>query len=604
MLIKALCDYYDLLSINNKILPYGYSKVNVHYVVCLTAEGKIDTIIKCQEKGETAKGKKERQAAQSVVMPQRTEKSAIESNVVEHRPQYLFGLNLSDGRLTPDDRTGKAKKSHEAFVKTNLEFLEGMDSPVVNAYRNFLKTWKPEEETKNKNLLDLGKSYDKSGFAFCLTGYSDQMLHEDPLVKEKWEQMYQDKAARDEKENTAQCAITGEQAEIARIHNKIKGIYGGHATGSVLVGFNNPSENSYGNEQSYNSNISQGVMRKYTEALNYLLVNNPHKILLDDITVVFWAMDASETCEKTLMAMLCGQFEKMDVEKTENMLKKMLEDAQKGKITEERLQFADMSGEDVEFYILGLKPNTSRISVKFIYHKRYVDLLWNIAKFQKDLQVSEKIQPVTIGRIKEELRSPKNTSERINPALLSKVFESAVYGRPYPDALLETIIRRVKADGDRGINQVRAGIIKACVNRNGKKEELGVALDKENSGQAYLCGRLFAVLERLQEDAAGRTKLNRTIRDTYFSSVMMRPAQEFPKLFSLAQHHLNKVKAPYIYKNLICEIMEKMDGEFPKILPLLEQGKFIIGYYQQYPAVYKKDTETINNETEENENVN
>lgn len=40
MLIKALCDYYDLLSINNKILPYGYSKVNVHYVVCLTAEGK------------------------------------------------------------------------------------------------------------------------------------------------------------------------------------------------------------------------------------------------------------------------------------------------------------------------------------------------------------------------------------------------------------------------------------------------------------------------------------------------------------------------------------------------------------------------------------
>ena len=68
-----------------------------------------------------------------------------------------------------------------------------------------------------------------------------------------------------------QCAITGEYATIARIHNKIKGIYGGQASGTGLVTFN-PSENSYGNEQSYNSNISENVMEKYTEALNYLLL--------------------------------------------------------------------------------------------------------------------------------------------------------------------------------------------------------------------------------------------------------------------------------------------------------------------------------------------
>ena len=67
---------------------------------------------------------------------------------------------------------------------------------------------------------------------------------------------------------TAQCAVTGEMAPIARIHGKIKGVAGGLATGAVLVGFNNPSECSYGMEQSYNSNISEAAMKKYTEALN------------------------------------------------------------------------------------------------------------------------------------------------------------------------------------------------------------------------------------------------------------------------------------------------------------------------------------------------
>ena len=57
-------------------------------------------------------------------------------------------------------------------------------------------------------------------------------------------------------DTVAQCAISGEQAAISRIHSKIKGVYGGLATGSVLIGYNNPSENSYGNDQAYNSNIS------------------------------------------------------------------------------------------------------------------------------------------------------------------------------------------------------------------------------------------------------------------------------------------------------------------------------------------------------------
>lgn len=606
MLIRALSDYYDILAAKGKILPDGYSKVNIHYVICLTPEGKIEEIIDCQEKIQikTGKGKvKETWIPRAEEMPQRTEKSGIDSNMIEHRPLYIFGLNLVEEKLTPDDRTEKARKSHDVFVKSNLEFLGEIDSPVVNAYRNFLKAWNPEEETENSKLLDLGKNYGKSGFAFCLTGYPDLLLHNDVQIRQKWDQIYRMSSVEKENGYVAQCAVSGKESEIARIHSKIKGVYGGLATGSVLIGFNNPSENSYGNEQSYNSNISQGIMKKYTEALNFLLGSSRHKILLDDVTIVFWAMDSSEGCEGLLLAMLCGQSEKMSAEQTEGMLKSMLEDGRKGKIAKERLQSLDMIDPNVEFYMLGLKPNSSRLSVKFIYRKKFADILWNIARFQEDLQVSEEFKAVPFGRIKEELRSPKSTSEKINPALLTKIFEAAIYGSRYPASLLETTVRRVKTDTDESVNRVRAGIIKACINRNYKKEEFGVALDKENCGQAYLCGRLFAVLEKLQRDASG-TKLNRTIKDAYFASASARPSIVFPKLIKLAQYHLNKVKSPGYYNRLLGEIMDKLNGEFPETLMLQDQGRFIIGYYQQYQSFFEKNEKITNSEMEENKNGN
>lgn len=616
MLIKALNDYYDLLASEGKILPEGYSKVNIHYLICLTAEGKIDRLIKYQEKQEIrdAKGKiKEKWVPRAVQMPQRTEKPGIDSNVIEHRPLYIFGLNYEDGTLTTEDKTGKARKSHQAFVEKNLEFIKDLDSPAVNAYRNFLSGWKPEEETENSELLALAKEYGKSGYAFCLTGYPDRLLQEEECIRQRWEQKCRESFENVAMDNIGQCAVSGEDAPIARIHGKIRGVYGGHATGSVLIGFNNPSENSYGREQSYNSNISEGAMKKYTEALNYLLENSSdsdgkkHKIMLDDITVVFWAMRTDGACEDMFMAMLNTQLDQMDEKETENMLREMLRSGRKGNITAARLESLDSIDSDVDFYILGLKPNSSRLSVKFIYRRKYADILWNLARFQEELQVAEELRPVSIFQIKKELISPKSTSEKINPALFSKLFEAVLYGTSYPVYLLNAMIQRVKTDSDKEINRIRAGVIKACLNRNYKKEEFSVALDKENHGQAYLCGRLFAVLEKLQQDASGNS-LNRTIKDAYFASASSKPATVFPKLLRLAQNHLSKVekKTMVFYSKLTGEIVDNLNGEFPETLLLQDQGRFIIGYYQQRQNLFTKNqNEKLDiKEMEENGNVN
>ena len=269
MLIKALCDYYDILAKNDRVLPDGYSTVAVKYKIALNPNGTIDEIMNCQrlETVPQKNGKiKEKWIPAEMVMPKRTEKPGIDSNIIEHRPLYIFGLNYEGERFSDEDKTGKAKKSHQALVEKNLEFIYGLTSPVIDAYRNFLTSWIPANEAMNEKLLGLGKQYATANFAFCLTGEPDRLLHEDPLIRDKWER---ECCSNEEDKNdsvVAQCAVSGQQGEIARIHSKIKGVYGGLATGSVLIGFNNASENSYGNDQSYNSNISEQAMRKYTEA--------------------------------------------------------------------------------------------------------------------------------------------------------------------------------------------------------------------------------------------------------------------------------------------------------------------------------------------------
>ena len=596
MLIKALCDYYDVLAEKDLVLPDGYSEVPIKYVIVLTPDGKIDSIISCQKTVEQSQknGKiKEKLVPQTMRFPKRTEKPGIKSNTIEHRPLYIFGLNLEKDKLNPEDRTGKAEKSHRAFVEQNLRFLEGLSSPVIDAFRNFLINWKPEEETENEHILDLGKDYAGAGFAFSLSGNPDLMLHTDPQIKEKWEKEYA-KAQSQPGEHQAQCAITGEVSDIARIHSKIKGVAGGAATGGVLIGFNNPSENSYGNDQSYNSNISELAMRKYTEALNYILKQQAHKIVMDDITIAFWAMDGGDEHEMTFQEMLMSQSSRKTADEVNSMLKSLLSRGMKTRITTNELKELDedLDG-NVDFYIVGLKPNSSRISIKFLYRKKFLDMLWNLARFQDELQVSEEVRVVSLSWIKKECLSPKSNSEKISPALFTKLFEAAIYGTNYPYSLLETMVRRVKTD--KFINATRAGVIKAYLTRNEKKEEWKVSLDRRNNNQAYLCGRLFAVLENIQNQAAGGGKLNSTIKDKYFASAAAKPASIFPTLIKLSQHHMKKLNdgSQIFHTKLVGEIMNMLENEFPKTLPLMEQGKFMIGYYQQVQDFFasKKPTE-------------
>ena len=592
MLIKALCDYCDILDERGKTLDDKYSFVDISYLVSLTPEGNIDNIIDYRDTEVIINGtkQKEKKIPKKLIMPKRTEKSGIEANIIEHRPVYIFGLNMDKEILTTEDKTNKAENSHKEFVEKNKAFLEGIDAPVVNAYRNFIVNWIPANETENRYLLSLGKEYNKY-FAFCLSGEPDKLLHDNPQVKEKWNEIYSNQ--KDGEEAVfAQCAIDGQAAPIAKIHSKIKGIKGGLPTGGVLIGFNNEAEESYGHKQSYNSNISESVMHKYTKALNYLLNSEKNKNSIDDVTVVFWAMSKEEKYDDLLSAILFYNSNVLDTEQTEGMLAKLMESAKDGNIVTSRLDGFENIDPDVDFYIVGFKPNSSRIALKFIYHKKIGFILENIAKHQNDMRIVGQKKTVELWRLKNELISPKSKNETVDPSLLAKIFEAIIYNSRYPEYLLATVVHRVKTDTDLKLNYIRAGIIKACIKRKERSlcrgEELTVALNRENNNQAYLCGRLFAVLERLQQSASNN-QLNRTIKDAYFSSAASKPAIIFPKLLKLAQNHLNKVSSPVFFNKSIGEIVNSLDGKFPDTLNLTEQGKFMIGYYHQNQSFFEKN---------------
>ena len=576
MLIKALCDYYDKLKEQDKVFPEGYEKIKVNYLICLDDDGNVIDIIPYDDETQ---------------MPKRESKSTTHSEIIEHRAEYIFGLSHNKDAFVVND---SVTKKHNKFVERNLEFIDDIDSKLANAYKCFIKKWNPNKEVNNKLLEKMGKEYSNAKFIFCLNKEPDKFLNYDKKVKEKWEKSFNQNDSNESRKSI--CAIYGDKRIISRIHNKIKRIYGGQSTGTILVGFNNDSECSYCNEQSYNSNISEFAMNKYTEALNYLTENNCRK--LDDVSIVYFAIGNEQTKECDIIDFIFEKKDSVTSEKLENVLFDIFEKISKGIITVDKFKFEDFKG---DFYIVGIKPNVSRLSIKFIYKNSLGKVAENVLRHQLDFKVRGESRPVYLWQIRNELLSKKSKTEVLNPSLITKIFESIINGYKYPIELLDCVIRRIKTDRDTKedknikINDIRIGIIKAYINRicriENKKEEITMGLDYDNNNQAYLCGRLFAVFERTQESSLNGEELNKTIKDSYFSSAMSRPALVFPKLIKLSQYHINNIdkdSSKVYFNKLIGEVVERLNNEFPKNLFLEDQGRFAIGYYQQRQEFFKK----------------
>ena len=117
-----------------------------------------------------------------------------------------------------------------------------------------------------------------------------------------------------------------------------------------------------------------------------------------------------------------------------------------------------------------------------------------------------------------------------------------------------------------------------------------MSLNEDRTDAPYVLGRLFSVLEGIQQ--TDNPSINATIKDRYFNSACATPSVAFPTLVKLAGSHLGKIErdrgglARYL-EGEMTELLDKLDS-LPKRLSLEQQGDFLLGYYHQTRKRYEK----------------
>jgi CRISPR-associated protein Csd1 len=189
-------------------------------------------------------------------------------------------------------------------------------------------------------------------------------------------------------------------------------------------------------------------------------------------------------------------------------------------------------------------------------------------------------------------------ADNIPPNLGGEIMRAILEGLPYPAPLLNLAVQRCRAE--QKPTYARAAVIKASLNRlirrinstvSSPEKEFQTMLDPTNANPAYRLGRLFATLEKTQEEAS--PGLNATIRDRYYGAASSTPVAVFTTLLRLKNHHMGKLHKGRAVQmeRLIGEIMNGLD-DFPRILALPDQGRFALGYYHQRQAFFTKPDDT------------
>jgi CRISPR-associated protein Csd1 len=374
-------------------------------------------------------------------------------------------------------------------------------------------------------------------------------------------------------------------------------------SGASLVSFNEDAFASYGRTQSFNAPVGEDAAFGYATALNYLLRNEKHRIGIGGTTTAFWAERSTNGLEEDLLGALFNPV--LDVESSEEETTaspRIVRDPQTVKLLHDiflRIKEGvsvkgNLAGinENTNFFVLGLAPNASRLAVRFWHMDQFGAFVERVAQHYRDILIMKRFDRdpdlIPIWMILKET-APLGDSKRVAPLLGGVLMRSILTGAPYPMSLYSSIIARIRADHE--INYVRSAVIKAFLVRkqrfypNGGKEELTVGLNTENRNAGYMLGRLFALLEKAQEDA--NPGINATIRDRYFGSASASPGSVFPILLRLVQHHISKAEWGWRTDRQIGAVMSDID-QFPAHLSLDDQGQFALGYYQQRQALYSK----------------
>lgn len=575
MILQNLAEYYENLVLQEKVSKSGWCQAKVFHAIELNEDGTIKAII--SKKKEEERGKKKIWVPVLLNVPEMvTRSSGVSSNFLCDNAKYFLGI----------DGDGIQKRTIECFESAkerHLMLLEEANGKMARAICLFFKNWKPECADENLSVKEHWDELNEGGnLIFCMKAIYAQ---DEKEIQDIWEEYL--KKQKQGKQGI--CLVTGQRAEIARIHRGIKGVPGAQSSGAALVSFNAPAFESYGKEQSYNAMVGKYAEFAYTTALNYLLNQSEYKFALGDSMIVFWAESGQEEYQDSFLSWLNPK-----VDNQEEM-NKVFGNLKKGVWVD--LEDIQLDPEQ-RFYILCLAPNAARLSVRFYYQNSFGNIIKNIAKHYQRMEIVrpswEDMRYLGIKQMLNETVNQKSKDKTPIPNMASMVLSAILSDTKYPASLYTDTLIRIRAEQGK-VTCGRAAIIKAFLIQNYKWKEGDeyMGLNEGCEESAYVLGRLFAVLETIQKDA--NSGINTTIRDRYFNSACATPASVFPTLIKLKNSHIKKLEresggTKIYYEKMLTELMGKIE-KFPRRLSLEEQGKFMLGYYHQVQKKYEKKEE-------------
>ncbi|MCD8054580.1 MAG: type I-C CRISPR-associated protein Cas8c/Csd1 [Lachnospiraceae bacterium] len=579
MILQALVRHYEDLLEKGQIPQPGWGTEKVSFQLNIDSQGKLLDLVSL--KREIDNGKKKVMVPRDMQVPQRVKRaSGISANFLCDNSSYVFGI----------DEKGKPERSRQcfqAFRKLHQDILAALDSETAKAILLFLDHWEPEKVKEYECIVSHWKDLMKG--ANILLYVEGQPSVEDVKIRAAWQEHYDhtDEAA------DCICMVTGKKTKAAILHPVIKGIYGAQAMGTSLVSYNAPAFCSYGKEQGKNASVGEYAAAAYGAALNHLLNDREHVRSVGDTTVVCWAEGGEEKYQDAALAAFLGESDRSKI--SEDDLRAILKAALRGDPLDMEELDLDM---DRPFYILGLAPNAARLSVRFFYQDSFGNLLRNVARHYQRMEIirpaKDPFERLPVWKMLQETVNQKAKDKSPSPQMAADTMKAILSDSYYPDSLVNGVMLRVRAEHN--ITRGRAAIIKAFYlkNTNSKcpEEVLQMQLNGQSTNIPYNLGRLFAVLEHIQQEA--NPGINATIKDKYFNTAASTPSRIFPLLINLSQKHLKKIKEMnkkvYFEKN-IQDIMGKIGEEFPDRMTLPEQGSFQLGYYHQTQKRYQKKEE-------------
>lgn len=506
-----------------------------------------------------------------------------EETLLGYRVQKESSGNLEDKE---GNKTEEVKKFERYFDK--LEEYKSIPelAPVFSFYSKPQEVKKAIDAFEGKKSGNMTFMLESSNIRFV----SLQCVHD--AIKRKYEEKLCAK-----NDGCRRCAICGSNKFpiLDESHGSIR-MPRGQSAGSMLVSYNTNAFESYNLKGNLNSGICTKCARNYIEALKFLTTNGHETLspkgekefkytnrqkISDDTIVLFWTKKTDDNIDP--WSDIC--------QPTVERVKRMFSSVVTGNSQRAETKV------DNYFYCCTLSSAAARIAVRdwlAISVSQYQNNLkqWfdDIATIKDGEIYYPGINTILYNCIKKKAK-PAQSDFKAKARIGTMLWRAALANTSLPLVILQSVLSQIEHDKSKYgcFNEEKSTVIRLVLNRyNKKKYKMKNELDQENGSKAYLCGRLFALICKLQFKAQGA--VNNSIKDRFFASASNAPAQVMGLLLTKYVPIYEK-KTKGAYHTPITEIAAKIE-HFPSKFSITERGEFALGYYYQY----NKKINDINNE--------